>query len=158
MNRKICFLSWRLVNTWNLKSKVLPSHQVGKKLSVCFLGEVMARQFFFKIYWPLGGPQILCFFLTLLANFKEIWPQPHPLFRDVLKFGLSEKHSKFENIFLMVWTFTIVILQSMRKIAQISVCFSESLNFNWMVPMPVVLLICHRKSDILRRLLSNVKL
>ena len=82
----------------------------------------------------------------------------HQILEDTLKFGLSEKHTKFENIFLMVWTFTIVILQSMRKIAQISVCFSESLNFNWMVPMPVVLLICHRKSDILRRLLSNVKL
>ena len=24
-----------------------------------------------------------------------------------LKFGLSEKHTKFEKIFLMVWTFTI---------------------------------------------------
>ena len=25
---------------------------------------------------------------------------------SVLKFGLSEKHTKFEKIFLMVWTFT----------------------------------------------------
>ena len=40
-----------------------------------------------------------------------------------IKFGLSEKHTKFEKIFLMV------NVQSTRKITQIFVCFSESPNF-----------------------------
>ena len=31
----------------------------------------------------------------------------HQILEDTLKFGLSEKHTKFENIFLMHWTFTI---------------------------------------------------
>ena len=52
------FLSWRLGNTWNLKSKfkfqVFPSHQDRKTNSfVCFLGLVIAQQFCFEIYWPL---------------------------------------------------------------------------------------------------------
>ena len=45
----------------------------------------------------------------------------------LLMFGLSEKHTKFEKIFFMVWKFTNV--QSMRKIGQIFVCFSECPNF-----------------------------
>ena len=52
------FLSWWLGNTWNFKSKfkfqVFPSRQDRKtKSSVCFLGEVNARQFCSEIYWPL---------------------------------------------------------------------------------------------------------
>ena len=53
------FLSWRLGNTWNLKSKfnfqVFLSRQDRKTNSfVHFLGEVTARQFCFEIYWPLA--------------------------------------------------------------------------------------------------------
>ena len=53
------FLSWRLGNTWNLnfefKFQVIQSCQDRKpNLFVRFLGEVMAQQFCFKIYWPLA--------------------------------------------------------------------------------------------------------
>ena len=48
-----------------------------------------------------------------------------------IKFGLSEKHTKFEKI----WTFTKVNVQSMRKISQIFVCFSESPNFIMKFPL-----------------------
>ena len=54
----------------------------------------------------------------LCSDIKKIYLQ---WFAKV-KFGLSEKHTKFEKIFLMVWTFTKVN-------AQIFVCFSESRNF-----------------------------
>ena len=52
------FLSWRLGNTWNLKSKfkfqIFPSSQNRKTNAfICFSGEITARQFRFKIYWPL---------------------------------------------------------------------------------------------------------
>jgi hypothetical protein len=49
----------------------------------------------------------------------------------MIKFGLSEEHTKFEKIFLMVLTFTkYLYLQSMRKIEQSFVSFSESPNIN----------------------------
>ena len=49
----------------------------------------------------------------------------------MIKFGLSEKHTKFEKTLLMVWTFTkYMYLQNMRKIEQSFVCFSESPNIN----------------------------
>ena len=47
----------------------------------------------------------------------------------LVKFGFSENHTKFEKILLMLWMFAIVNLHSMRKSAQIFVCFSESPNF-----------------------------
>ena len=52
------FLSWRLRNTWNLKSKfkfqVFPSHQDRKTNSfVCFWEKLRLNNFWFKIYWPL---------------------------------------------------------------------------------------------------------
>ena len=52
------FLSWQLRNTWNLKLKfklqVFPSCQDRKtNLFLHSLGEAMARQFCFEIYWPL---------------------------------------------------------------------------------------------------------
>jgi hypothetical protein len=49
-----------------------------------------------------------------------------------LKFGLSEKHTKFEkNLPLGLDVYLdLVNVQTMRKIAQIFVCFSESPNFN----------------------------
>ena len=52
------FLSWRLGNTWNLnfdfKLQVFPSlHDRETIFFFRFLGEVFARQFWFKIYWPL---------------------------------------------------------------------------------------------------------
>ena len=53
------FLSWRLGNTWNLKSKfkfqVFLSCQDRKTNSfIHYLGEVTVWQFCFEIYWPLG--------------------------------------------------------------------------------------------------------
>ena len=49
-----------------------------------------------------------------------------------VKFGLSEKHTKFEKIFLMVLTNQLIHLvnvKTMRKIFSNYVCFSKSLNF-----------------------------
>ena len=46
-----------------------------------------------------------------------------------IKFGLSEKHTKFEKNLPHALDVYQVIVQSMRKIAQIFVCFSESPNF-----------------------------
>ena len=49
-----------------------------------------------------------------------------------LMFGLSEKHTKFDKIFLMVLTnqlIFLVIVKTMRKIFPNYVCFSESPNF-----------------------------
>jgi len=51
-----------------------------------------------------------------------------------VKFGLSEKHTKFEKIFLMVLTSQLLYLvnvKTTRKIFSNYVCFSESLNFKW---------------------------
>ena len=50
----------------------------------------------------------------------------------LLKFGLSEKHTKFEKIFLMVFTNQLMYLvnvKTMRKIFSNYVCFSISPNF-----------------------------
>ena len=49
-----------------------------------------------------------------------------------VKFGLSEKHTKFEKIFLMVLTnqlIHLVSVKTMRKIFSNYVCFSKSPNF-----------------------------
>ena len=78
------FLSWRLGNTWNLKSKfkfqVFPSRQDRKTNSlVCTLGEVATRQFCFKIYWPLNSDWNLDFTFRVQVKSKilifmcEIW-------------------------------------------------------------------------------------
>ena len=55
----------------------------------------------------------------------------HLLISLFIKFELSERSTqKQKKIFFMFWTFTkYVNVQSMRKIAQIFVCFSESPNF-----------------------------
>ena len=58
-------LSWWLRNTWNLKLKfkfqVFPDRQDRKRIFVfCFLGEVMVRQFCFKVYWPLPPRLLSC--------------------------------------------------------------------------------------------------
>ena len=50
----------------------------------------------------------------------------------LIKFRLSEKHTKFEKIFLMVLTNQLIYLvniKTMRKIFSNYVCFSKSLNF-----------------------------
>ena len=50
-----------------------------------------------------------------------------------LKFGLSEKHTKFEKIFLMVLTNQLIYLvniKTIRKIFSNYVCFSKSPKFN----------------------------
>ena len=52
----------------------------------------------------------------------------------MIKFGLSEKHTKFEKIFLMVLTNQLIYLvnvKNMRKFFSNYVCFSKSPNFNW---------------------------
>ena len=49
-----------------------------------------------------------------------------------VKFGLSEKHTKFEKIFLMVLTNQLIYLvnvKTMGKIFSNYVCFSKSPNF-----------------------------
>ena len=49
----------------------------------------------------------------------------------MLKIGLSEKHTKFEKIFLMVLINQLIYLvkvKTMRKIFSNYVCFSKSLN------------------------------
>ena len=49
-----------------------------------------------------------------------------------VKFGLSEKHTKFEKIFLMVLTNQLIYLvniKTMRKIFSNYACFSKSPNF-----------------------------
>ena len=49
-----------------------------------------------------------------------------------VKFGLSEKHTKFDNIFLMVLTNQLTYLvnvKTIRMVAHIFVAFSEKLNF-----------------------------
>jgi hypothetical protein len=50
-----------------------------------------------------------------------------------VKFGLSEKNTKFEKIFLMVLTNQLIYfvnVKPMRKIFSNYVCFSKSPNFN----------------------------
>jgi hypothetical protein len=50
-----------------------------------------------------------------------------------LKFGLSEKNTKFEKIFLMILTIQMIYLlnvKTIRKIFSNYVCFSESPNFS----------------------------
>ena len=52
--------------------------------------------------------------------------------RGLVKFGLSEKHTKFEKIFLIVLINQLIYLvnvKTMRKIFSNFVCFSESPNF-----------------------------
>ena len=51
----------------------------------------------------------------------------------MIKFGLSEKHTKFDNIFLMVLTNQLIYLvnvKTIRKILSIFVAFLESMDFN----------------------------
>ena len=49
-----------------------------------------------------------------------------------LKFGLSEKHTKFEKIFIMVLTNQLNV-KTMRKIFSNYVCFSKSPNFTLLI-------------------------
>jgi hypothetical protein len=54
------------------------------------------------------------------------------MFTNKLKFGLSEKHTKFEKLFLMVLKNQLIYLvnvKTMRKIFSNYVCFSKSPNF-----------------------------
>ena len=74
---------YRLGNTWNLnfdfKFQVFPSHKDRKTNSlICFLGEVMARQFCFNIYLPLflhvGGKKVVIFrmIFTVMHLYKNM--------------------------------------------------------------------------------------
>jgi hypothetical protein len=68
-------------------------------------------------------------------------------FRLISKFELSEKHTKFEKNPLDTY---LVKVQTMRKIAQIFVCFSESLNFKVETPQPSILSRCTAKATTIR--------
>ena len=113
-------LSWRLRNTWNLnfdfKFEVYPSHQDRKTNStVCFLGEVMARQFFFEIYWPLNDTKKIRNTLILLvfAKFKALI--------DALEFN-DPFRQNVENLcrfFVILWT---VVRTSQTKSAKPHFC------------------------------------
>ena len=70
---------------------------------------------------------ILCVFICLINLYKQwltvmiIWIGIHSKIKrcmhDEIKFGLSEKHTKFEKIFLMVLTNQLIYLvKTMRKI------------------------------------------
>ena len=53
-------IDWEILESMNFdfKFQVFPSHQDRKKNRlVCFLGEVMAQQFYFDICWPLPKPK-----------------------------------------------------------------------------------------------------
>ena len=59
----------------------------------------------------------------------------------MLKFGLSEKHTKFEKICLMVLTNQLIYLVNVKTIGQIFsnyACFSKSSNFKVYAYAPVV--------------------
>ena len=61
-----------------------------------------------------------------------------------IKFGLSEKHKKFEKIFLMVLTNQLIYLvnvKTMRKIFSNYVCFSKSPNFKFQPDIPQLFLL-----------------
>ena len=62
----------------------------------------------------------------------NLWPVEHFFPHFGVKFGLSEKHTKFEKIFLMVLTNQLIYLlnvKTMRKFFSSYVCFSKSPNF-----------------------------
>ena len=66
----------------------------------------------------------------------------------LVKFGLSEKHTKFEKNFLMVLTNQLIYLvnfKTMRKIFSNYVCFSKSPNFNILTSSYVPAVLRHEK-------------
>ena len=73
------------------------------------------------IYWKFSGYSKIIVFSYAFYS-KIIF----------LKFGLSEKYTKFEKIFLMVLTNQLIYLinvKTMRKIFSNYLCFSKSPNF-----------------------------
>ena len=65
----------------------------------------------------------------------------------LLKFGLSEKHTKFEKIFLMVLTNQLIYLvnvKTMRKIFSNYVCFSKSPNFTYFCKLHCIQINIHQ--------------
>ena len=71
-------------------------------------------------------------FPTISINFIRIC-RDFPVNSKMIKFGLSEKHTKFDNIFLMVLTNQLIYLvnvKTIRKILSIFVAFLESMDFN----------------------------
>ena len=65
----------------------------------------------FDDLWCLGASGGLEFCVHASTSFQKSnigWPQQPPTEKllTALKFGLSEKHSKFEKIFFVLWTFT----------------------------------------------------
>ena len=66
---------------------------------------------------------------------EQAWIQIWQYQTFLIKSGLSEKHTKFVKIFLMVLTNQLIYLVNvwtMTKIFSNYVCFSKSLNFNWL--------------------------
>ena len=76
---------------------------------------------------------LLCFCHALHINVNWVKKFSPVVFKiSQVKFGLSEKHTKFEKIFLMVLTNQLIYLvniKTMRKIFSNYVCFSKSPNF-----------------------------
>ena len=68
-----------------------------------------------------------------------------PAMPTYIKFGISEKHTKFEEIFVMVLTNQLIYLgnvKAMRKIFFSNyVCFSKSPNFTTPTPWLTLILV-----------------
>ena len=105
------FLSWWLGNTWNLnfdfKFQVFPSHPDRKtNSSVYFLGEVSARQFCFKIYWPLEIHENFKFLPVLNntnINFVTVFFKPLIHRRPFLASFLHDFHTLISWVTLLSW-------------------------------------------------------
>ena len=113
------FLSWRLRNIWNLKSKfkfqVFPNRQDRKTNSlVRILGEVVARQFFFKIYWPLNSDwNLLYWFYIQIPRQKQnidfyVWNLTYDLSQFIFLLNLWDCIG-FWPIFYLFFSFNLKI-------------------------------------------------
>ena len=79
-----------------------------------------------NIYTILNTPQNIIIEMLYWLSWSCIW------IPTILKFGLSEKHTKFEKIFIMVFTNQLIYLanfKTMRKIFWNYECFSKRPNF-----------------------------
>ena len=64
----------------------------------------------------------------ILPNFDPLTPSGGQIWTFYIKFGLSEKHTKFEKMFLMVLRNQLIYLLNVKtkKIFSNYVCFSKS--------------------------------
>ena len=85
--------------------------------------------------WPfvLMRSKLLLVLMITSDVFRLIFRRElHFFISSLVKFGLSEKRTKFEKIFLVVLTNQLIYLvniKTMKKIFSNYVCFSKSLNF-----------------------------